>query len=268
MENLSPATDLTGPLTLHDHPTESLHAATKEYADNASGGAADHQKLVNLDKDDHSQYAPISVVEAGDPDPTENQRTGQIVVRKGVEVDEGVEFVQKQGGQMTGPLLLQGLPSSANEATTKAYVDSAVSEARPVLRGMLANKAIPNGGTAGTKLDGTLTIYQNDGDHYSYNSSTGVFTVAESGLYLVSLRYFFNRIRTSATQRHFMTCLNDSGSVLARQEMPYNDQWAGLTTMYRFGAGAWWYFDAFQETGATGTATSLNVHAVRVGKTV
>jgi hypothetical protein len=121
---------MTGPLTLHDHPTESLQAATKEYADNASGGAADHSLLVNLDKDDHFQYAPISVVEADDPDPTENQRTGQIVVRKGVEVDESLEFLQKQGGQMTGPLLLQGLPSSANEAATKESVDNAEAAAK------------------------------------------------------------------------------------------------------------------------------------------
>jgi hypothetical protein len=114
---------MTGSLFLNDHPTESLQAATKEYADNASGGAADHQLLVNLDKDGHPQYAPIHVIDAAEPDPVDFQRTGQIVVRTGVEVGDGLEFLQKQGGTMVGPLVLQGNPSADLEAATKHYVD-------------------------------------------------------------------------------------------------------------------------------------------------
>lgn len=88
----------------------------------------DHSLLTNLDKDDHPHYAPIHVIDAADPDPTEHQRAGQIVVRKGVAVNEGLEFLQKQGGTMTGPLLLQSDPASDMEPATKAYVDNCIME--------------------------------------------------------------------------------------------------------------------------------------------
>lgn len=87
----------------------------------------DHSLLTNLDKDDHPQYTPFEIVSGTDP-VTVPERPGLLVVRTDVEVDEGLEFLQKQGGTMTGPLLLQGLPSSDNEAASMQYVDNCIME--------------------------------------------------------------------------------------------------------------------------------------------
>jgi hypothetical protein len=103
-------------------PDDPGDVASKDYVDNIGGQSA-HGSLGGLDLDHHQQYAMYEILPGSDP-VTVSERPGLLVVRTDVEVDEGLDFMQKQGGTMTGPLLLQSDPTSDMEAATKQYADS------------------------------------------------------------------------------------------------------------------------------------------------
>ena len=103
-------------------PVSGDQVTNKDYVDSIVG-QSDHGSLGGLADDDHLQYAPIAVVNGDDPlPPTAPERRGLLVVRENTTGDE-LGFLQKQGGTMTGPLLLQSDPTAPLEAATKSYVD-------------------------------------------------------------------------------------------------------------------------------------------------
>ena len=76
---------MTGALTLHGAPTANLHAATKKYVDDNSGGSGGGGDLTQVKAD--------------------------------------ARYLQLSGGTLTGTLTLDGAPTADLDAATKKYID-------------------------------------------------------------------------------------------------------------------------------------------------
>jgi hypothetical protein len=96
---------MTGPLTLFGPPTAPLHAATKQSVD--AGIATLYTQL-------HNEYI------AGDDAIKEEFRAADAALQNDV-----INKVSRTGDTMSGPLILSGEPTTALQAATKSYVDSA-----------------------------------------------------------------------------------------------------------------------------------------------
>lgn len=88
-------TTMTGFLTLHAAPTSNMHAANKQYVDNAVSSKADSSAL--------SSYLTTSTASS--------------------------TYMPKSGGTFTGTVTLNGNPTSNLHAATKQYVDNQISSA-------------------------------------------------------------------------------------------------------------------------------------------
>lgn len=114
---------MTGALTLAADPAAALQAATKQYADN--------QDALRLAKTGGTMTGDLVLV-AGVP-PTANSAANKQYVLDQVSGAQTTlttavnAKVAKAGDTMTGPLVLSGAPTLALHATTKTYVDDAIS---------------------------------------------------------------------------------------------------------------------------------------------
>lgn len=143
---------LTGFLTLHQHPSSDLHAATKKYVDESALRGGVLTGLLSL-----PSSIPLS-------DPTN-------LVPKSYVDSEVAKAVRKSGDTMTGALTLHALPSAPLHAATKSYVDN--------LAGISGDVLLKSGGAMTGPITGDHGLLQSDGSKLM-TGPLGLATLSDS----------------------------------------------------------------------------------------
>ena len=150
---------MTGALTLSGDPTSLLHATSKQYVDNA---IVTHTSDTSV----HLTAAQTILLDGLTVTHTEINQLQGVTANVQTQVDSKVA---KAGDTMTGPLVLSADPAAAMQATTKQYTDNQdalkVAKSGDTMTGALVLPADPvNALEAAPKqyVDSTVSTHAND----------------------------------------------------------------------------------------------------------
>jgi hypothetical protein len=127
---------MTGFLTLNAAPTAPLHAATKQYVDeNSGGGVTDHDELLNVTSSQHHvRYADSEALAAmGDLNDLNTYNHDRYTDAEAVDALQNTLalYLPLSGGVMTGPIDMGGNqvkdvadPTDLQDAVTRAYFEA------------------------------------------------------------------------------------------------------------------------------------------------